>query len=213
MSEQNPTPASQPRDPQHGGDPQQGYGQPQYDQPQYDQQAYGQQQYPQQGYDQQAYAQQYPQQGYDQQGYPQQYQQYPPAAYQQQWQQAPEPTSPMLGMIGLGLVAAGTVALAIVGYIMGVALGAFALEHGLEQMQNQNDPAMIAVAQQLQTPMSIGTFAALGGIAGWVVSIIAAARRRGRGYAVFGIVLGILAPVVALIAMMVGMWPAINAMS
>lgn len=250
MSDQNPTPDPERRDPapdaaapspegtqgasdssyappQYGGSSaaygQQAYEAPryqqQYDQQQYDQQAYGQQQYgQQQGYPQQPYGQpQYEQQAYGQQAYGQQpypaqpYQQQYPSPYQQQWpaEQA-QPQSNTMGMVGLGIVAVCALALAIVSYIIGSAMGQLMLDYGIDAMQNPdpNDTMMIELTQRVQGPSTIGMLATVAGIAGWIVSIIATSRRRGRSFGIWGIVLGILAPIIAILAFMAGMWPA-----
>lgn len=191
-------PAAQPyQAPQYGqqGAPQQGYAAQQYGQ----QQPYGQQQYGQQQYGQQ----QYPA--------PQYQQQYPPAGYQQQWPTEPAPPqSNMLGLVGLGIVAVCAAALAIVAYIIGGQMGQFMLDYGVDTVQNPdpNDPMIIALTQRIQGPATIGMLATFAGIAGWIVSIIAASRRRGRTFAIWGIILGILAPIIGAVAFIAGMWPA-----
>lgn len=198
---------------------QQGYQAPQYGQPQDygQQQGYGQQygQQPQQSYGQHGYEQQsYGQRGYEQQGYGQQYpapqyQQYP-AGYDQQWPQEQAPQNKTLGLVGFGIVALCTVILAVVGYLIGSTMGQFMLDYGIESMQNPdpNDPLMIALGQQVSGLVTGGMFATVGGIVGWIISIIATSRRRGRTFGIWGIVLGILAPIIGFIAMIVGMMPA-----
>ena len=187
----------QPYAQQQYGQPQQQYGQPQ-------QQPYGQQQYGQQG----GYGQQYPAQPYGQQ--------YQPAEYQPQWPSEPEPPqSKTLGLIGLAVVAICTLVVAIAGYLVGAGMGQFMLDYGIDSMQNPdpNDPMLIAFGQQLQGPFTAITFGTLAGIVGWIVSIIAVSRRRGRTFGIWGIVLGILAPIIGVIAMMVGMWPAASVLA
>lgn len=218
--------------PDHGqpqyGQPQADYTPPSYGQPDpsaqhYQAPQYGQQGYPQQPYGQQAYGQQaYGQQPADPQQYPappyptQQYQQYPPAGYPSQWptEQA-QPQSNTLGMVGLGLVALGALVLAVVAYLVGGQAGQFMLDYGVDAMQNPdpNDPLVIALAQRVQGLSTVGMLATLGGIAGWVVSIIATSRRRGRTFGIWGIVLGIAAPIIAFIAMVMGMWPAMQVLA
>ncbi len=184
------------------------YQAPQYDQPQYGQQQYGQQQ----GYPQQPYGQpQYDQQAHGQQPYPAQpYQQQYPSGYQQQWPTEQAPQSNTLGLIGFGIVAVCTVVLAVVGWIIGGAFGQFMLDYGIDPTQNPDpsDPMLIAFSQQLQGPFMVGFLATIGGIAGWIVSIIATTRRRGRTFGIWGIILGILAPVIGFIAMFLAMMPA-----
>lgn len=233
MSDQNPTPddprpegaeasGQQPYEPPTYG--QQDYGQQQYQAPQYGQQPpaqdpyappqYGQQ--PPQQYGQQAYGYpQQPQQHYEQQAYPaQQYQQQYPPAYQQQWPQE-QPQSNTLGLVGFGIVALCTVVVAVVGYLMGGQMGQFMLDYGIESMQNPdpNDPLMIAFSQQIGGLGTAGMLATVAGIAGWIVSIIATAKRRGRTFGIWGIILGIAAPIIGFIAFFIAMMPAAQAIA
>lgn len=187
---------------------QQAYGQQQYQAPQYDAQAYGQQPYGQQQYGQQ--------QSYDPQQYPAQpYQQQYPSAYQQSWPQEPAPQSNTLGMVGFGIVAVCTVVLAIAGYMIGSQMGQFVLDYGVDALQSPdpNDPLFIALSQRLQGVSMMAMLSSFAGIAGWVVSIIAVSRRRGRSFGIWGIVLGILAPIIGFVAMFAGMWPAAQALA
>lgn len=196
------------------GQPQPGYGQS-YGAP--DQQGYQQQGYQQQGYPQQdqGYAQQYGQQGYpqqQQQGYPQGYgqqpgypaQQYPQGGYGQ----APK-RSNTLGLVGLGLVAVCTVLLVVASAIIGRAAGEFVVVNGPEALANANtsDPLVIAFAQQIQGWANALQAAVVGGLAGWIVSIVAFVKRAGRPLALGGILLGIAAPIIGLITFVVVMMP------
>lgn len=219
MSEQNPSqPDATP--PQYGQYPQ---GQP-YPQAQYPAQG----QYPQQGYPQSydpaAYPQQggYPQPGqYTQPGqYPQGYdpQAYPPAAYgqypaypvaQPQWDTTPVAENKMLGMVGFAIVAVTAIVLAVVLYLVGGEVGAFMVDYGIDVAANPDptDPAIIALSQQINGLSILATIATVVGIVGWVVSIVATVRRSGRRFGVWGIIVGILAPVLGIVAMMAGLWP------
>ena len=233
MSDQNPTPDAPRRDeasevpeqaaeqyaaehpsdatynpPQYGDQGSTAYGRQAYEAPRYDQQGYQAPQYGQQP--QQSYGQRgYEQQGYGQQYPAPQYQQYP-AGYDQQWPQEQAPQNKTLGLVGFGIVALCTVILAVVGYLIGSTMGQFMLDYGIESMQNPdpNDPLMIALGQQVSGLVTGGMFATVGGIVGWIISIIATSRRRGRTFGIWGIVLGILAPIIGFIAMIVGMMPA-----
>ncbi|MDO5534761.1 MAG: DUF308 domain-containing protein [Propionibacteriaceae bacterium] len=195
--------------PEQQPDPQQ-YGQPQYGQEQYGQQQYGNQQYADGQYGQQypppAYGQQQQQQ-YGQQNYPQD--QYAPYTYQQQWPAEPE-RSKTLGVVGLGIVAVCTVVFVVVGYLLGQAFGQLILDYGIEALENPDpsDPLMISFAQSVEGLTMAGAAATLTGIAGWIVSIIATARRQGRRFAIWGIIIGVLAPIIGMIAMVAGMLPA-----
>lgn len=244
MSDQTPHPDSPRRadgsqpDPQPQGQPQYGqehYGQQPYGQGQYGQQQYGEQQYGEQQYGQQPYGQQETPQRYDQQPpqpyygqqahgqqppapYGQQYAQqqyapYPTGGYQQQWPEEP-PRKNTLGLVGLGIVAACTVVLAVAAFLFGQQFGQFMLDVGLDpvaaQQLDPNDPMMIAFAQQAQGTTTAIFLASLAGFAGWIVSIIATARRQGRTFGTWGIILGVAAPIIGFIAWIAGVMPAIQ---
>lgn len=220
---------------------QQQYGQPQYGQQPYQQpqsyDAYGQQpqqgQYPQQGYGQQQgygypqdpytqdpYGQQapygYPQQQQYQQGYPQQYQQGYAQPYQQQWQvEQAKPEDKKLGAIAFGIVAVCALVLAIASFVMGQEVGNFMMTNGIESMESPDptSPEMINLANRINLPSTLGGGATIAGIVGWIMSMVAVGQRKGRALGTGGIVLGILAPIIAMVAMLFGMWPAIQALS
>lgn len=230
-SEQGGWPPQQPQP----GWPQQGnyaYGQPNpYAQQQYLQQPYAQQPYGEagtQGWGQQpasgypyAAPQQYPGQ-YQAQPYgaQQQYPAYPygqPAAPTAGWQQSAETStgSGRMGAIGLGLVGLGTVVAVIASYFLGRGTGDLFLQMGYDPTMtiDATDPRVVQAAEQLSPWTNAGMIATLVGIAGWVVSIVAFNRRDGRRPAGWGVVLGILAPILALVAVVVGIWPAAMALS
>ena len=46
-----------------------------------------------------------------------------------------------------------------------------------------------------------------GGIAGWVTGIVATATRRGRSYGVWSIILGVLAPFIGILALVLALMP------
>lgn len=221
-------PAPEPRDGEAPQYPQQEYGQQGYGQQGYPQQGYDQQGYPQQGYGQQGYPQQgygqqgYGQQGYPQHGYPQQYAQqgygYPQQGYAQGgWPEEPAPStsSPMLGRIALGIVAAMTVLIAVVGWQFGAAFGNLILDIGVDaaSTMSPNDPAVEQFAVDMSGWTLAGMVASFGGLAGWIMAIVAFVRRSARPLALFGIILGVLAPIVAFILMVLGMMPAMSAVS
>lgn len=184
--------------------PPQAYGQPQYGQPPYEQQAYGQQPAP-------YGAPQYGQQQYGQQ----QYAPYPQDPYQQPWRQ--QPKSNRLGIVGLATVAVCAVVLTVVSYLMGQQSGQFMVDYGMDPASMQNpdptDPMIIAFSQKIQGLYSAGIVATLAGIGGWIISIVAAVQRKGRTFGIWGIILGVTAPVIALIALVAGMMPYLQAVA
>ncbi|MFV0451658.1 MAG: hypothetical protein ACK5LS_05340 [Propioniciclava sp.] len=203
-------------------------------QPGYDPQAYGQPNYAaaspygQPVPDPQAYPYAQPQ-GYGPQGYPQQPgydpQHHPAPAYPTANQPyaaasvgaatAPAPRSPMLGMISLGVVVLMTVLLCVSSFQMGVGTGDFLLAYGLAASQNPDptDPRIIALGEQLTIWSYLGGLASVAGLAAWIAGIVAMARRSGRGWGLFAVILGVLAPLLGFVAVMVGLWPAIMALA
>lgn len=196
---------------------QQGSGQP------YGQQGYGQP-YGQQGYGQQAYGQPYPgQQPYGQAQQPAQspYQITHYAAQYGQGQPAPYPAqqaayqaqpgraqrSPVLGMVGLGLVVASLVAL----IIAIIPVTQFILANA-DLTTGTVDNAYLTELLMEQLPMqalALNIFGFLG-FGGWVVSIVATAMGRGRAWGVTGIILGVLSPFIVLAVMIAVMMPSMR---
>lgn len=226
MSEQNPSqPGNDDAPPQSGQYPQAHYPQGQHPAPgQYPQQGYPQQGYDPSGYAQpgqypQGYPQGYPQPGYDPQSYPQagygQYPGYPQPQLQPQWDTSPAPVNNKPGMIGLILVVVSALVLAIAMYLMGGHVGAFLVDYGVDAATtiDPTDPAIIALSQEVNVMSVAATIATIVGIVGWVVSIVATVRRNGRRFGIWGIVLGILAPALGLVATLAGMWPYIAALA
>lgn len=189
--------------------PEQPYGQPQ---PGYGQgypQEFQQQDYGQQGYQQQGY----PQQGYQQQGYQQQpYGAYPAAsqAYQSGYTVPPPPQGkPLLGQIGLALVVVCGILCIVTAAIFGHTIGGFMAANGgpAAMQQHSNDAELIALTQQLGGWSLVAQAASFAGLAGWIVSIVAFVKRAGRTLALWGIILGIAAPILATITLIVVIMP------
>lgn len=234
MSDQNPnfgTPQDpSPQDPNAPQQPWDVAGQQPWDpQPQQAPQPYGQQPYGQTWDPQQAGQASngqwgapgpYGQQGYQQYPYPQQgYQQYPyaqaPYPNVTPTPQAPKPST--LGLVGLIMVVIAGLMIVWAGYLFGVGSGEVALLVGLDptSMANPgaidtNDPEVIAISERLVAPMGAGVFGTILGLVGFIVSIIGFSQRKGRKFGMWGIILGILFPIAAFIALAVGMMPALT---
>ena len=98
---------------------------------------------------------------------------------------------PLLGVVGLALSGVGLVALCIVTFTWGSLLGPLPDDSDLSD-------------QQLAWIVPGLLLSGLLVFAGWVVGIVATAIDRGRGFGVATIVLGILAPFIAVGLMVVG---------
>lgn len=195
-------PASQyPSGPTGAQDPSQAYAQDPY------------QGYPNQGYAQPGPGQGYaPQPGYDpyaqqaapgyglQPGYP--------AAYPQGGYGTPAPRSQTLGLVGLGLVVVCAILMTVAMVVMGRSLGDYITVNGLTEANiSTTDPQFLAWANTLQGWAYAVQGAFLGGLAGWIVSIVAVVKRAGRGYGWAGILLGVAAPIIAGVAMVLVLVP------
>lgn len=193
----------------------------------YSQPGYYPQGYPQAGYGEQSaqYAQPaYGAGAYDPSSYPGGYGQQPTSgqpvgAPAGTWQSAattqPATKSSTFGIVSLVLVAAMTILFAASGYQFGVATGNLLMVIGPAELEtvSSTDPRVIAMSEQIAGWMFAGLLAMFAGIAGWIMSMVAAARRAGRTWAIWGIVLGVLAPAIGLGTMIAGMWPAVAALS
>ena len=227
---QNPGPAygqTPPPDQPYGYPPQQPATQP-YGQPQQPAtQPYGQPQQPAtQPYGQQPAAQPYGQQpaaqpyGQPQQPTAQPYaypsQQAPTQPYGQPVQgfaptpmgaygstAAPVKRSSILGIIGLALVVICGVILSVYLYKIGAVAGPYAQNGTLD---TTTQPQLVQdVMNQMGTILPLlGSLSVAGGLIGWIIGIVATATKRGRGFGVTAIILGVLAPILAFVAMFVG---------
>ena len=158
--------------------------------------AQGQQQYPPQGWEQNQpmYGNQY---GGNQYGY---------AA-------APVVRPRTLGLIGLALVVVSTIAVTVVAWTGGQGFGQFFLDmesSGAVYNENDlmNDPLTQAYIKSATGLVLAAVVACLAGTAGWIVSIVATAQRRGRGLGIVGIILGILSLPVSYAFFLAGFLPA-----
>ena len=156
---------------------------------------------------------QHPQSAYQQapQPYPYGYAAQPPASYQR-----PQQRSSLLGLIALAVVAVTAIVGVVLAFNFGHALSSVLIATGIDPtdpnaaQQLQDNPAFRQFALSNAGAVNGIGFASLAGIAGWVVGIVAAATRRGRLWGIVAIILGILAPVAMIAAMVVGMMPALG---
>lgn len=151
---------------------------------------------------------------------------YPP---QQQWAQngpvygapagygaPPVKRSPILGAVGLLIVALATVAVVITSWVLGSGLGSFLLEVAADgagsfnQNDLANDPRIMAYAETAVGPIGAFGLACLAGFVGWIISIVATASNRGRVFGIIGIVLGVLALPIAYGAASLALAPVIT---
>lgn len=207
MSHRTPPP-DQPQDPrqQQGYDPygQYGTGGPQHGQPQ----GHYEGQYQQQGYPQNGYQQGYDQGQYGQQQWPAQQQAWP---QQQAWAQPEAPRSSRPGQIALALVVIAGVVLTVCAFLTGQVMADVVAQYGLDALQDPqaDDAAVLEVGQRAMGPILGAMLSIAVGLVGWIMGLVALARRQGRGPAIAATILGILAPLVAFFAFAAAMGPAV----
>ena len=116
----------------------------------------------------------------------------------------PEKKSPILGIIGLALVVICGIVLTASLWRMGGLLGQLAVD-GTVDVTSQ-EQLQSAVLDQLGGVWAIlVSGSGILGFAGWIVGIVAVATKRGRALGVVTIILGVLAPIAAFLAMAAAM--------
>jgi len=116
--------------------------------------------------------------------------------------------SPVLGIVAF---------LAIL--VLGAGLGFLAYQLGtmVGPILNQYDPDTLSmnyvppdVQQQIVASATPGFIVSIAGFVAWIVAIIAIATRRGRGWGVFGLILGIIAPIAGVLCLGLGAYTALG---
>ena len=119
-----------------------------------------------------------------------------------------------LGLVGLGLVVVAMVVDAVLFHQLGQGIGQLLLQLNIDptsvdqadfQQRVQSSPEFLQFAADNETSVRVLMLFLAVGLVGWVISIVAAATRRGRPAGIAGILVGIAAPVVILIAGAMGM--------
>ena len=152
-----------------------------------------------------------------QQGYPGQ--PWQPTPYGQPGAGSPTPLAPVaprsgrLGALALVLVGSALVVSLVAYFLVGQAPGGLLLETGATTPPSADDPRVIALSERMAV-WSLGIMLAAGwGFAGWVMGIVAIRQRRGRGNGWAAVTVGVLAPVLALLALLLGALPALQAIA
>ena len=119
---------------------------------------------------------------------------------------APAKRSPILGIVSLAIVVISGVILTVYLYKIGMVAGPYAVNGALD---TSTQPQLV---QDVMNQLG-GILAALGnasgavGFAGWIMAIVATATKRGRAFGVTAIILGVLAPIIAVVALFVALAP------
>jgi len=118
----------------------------------------------------------------------------------------PAKRSPILGIIALLVVLICGVVLSVSLFRMGGLLGQLAVNGTVEiSSQTQLQEAVLSQLGGIWTLLVYGS--GLLGFVGWIVGIVAVATKRGRALGVVTIILGVLAPIAAFLAMLAAMAP------
>ena len=149
----------------------------------------------------------YPQSGYGQPGYGTPQQAYaagqPGAPYGQ-----PAPArSPLVGMIGLGVVVICGIVFCWMMWRMGALMVPILATTGTVDQQEATELLMQQLGANGMLMLNVSVY---GGIGGWVTGIVAAASKRGRAYGVWAIILGVLAPIIGVVMMVAALMPYIG---
>jgi hypothetical protein len=117
----------------------------------------------------------------------------------------PAKRSPILGIIALAVVVICAVVLSMYLWQVGGIAGQVAV-NGTIDTSNQAELQAL-VLSQLGGWSLIGSLSAFLGFVGWIIGIVAVATKRGRAFGVVTIILGVLAPIAACVAMFAAMAP------
>jgi hypothetical protein len=116
--------------------------------------------------------------------------------------------SPILGIIALALVLVCGVVLSMYVLRLGSVLGAYVSGGTLSiDASNQAEISRAIAAQVGSVFSTLGNLSGFVGFVGWILGIIATVTKRGRGFGVMAIVLGVLAPIVAIVLLFVVLAP------
>jgi hypothetical protein len=116
--------------------------------------------------------------------------------------------SPILGLIALALVAVSGIVLSLYALRLGSVLGDFVSGGSLSVDASNQAEVATAITSQIGAAFStLGNLSGVVGFVGWILGIVATVTKRGRGPGVAAIILGVLAPIVALVLLFVVLAP------
>lgn len=148
---------------------------------------------------------------------PQPYPPYPVSGGQGMYAPVPQERPGTLGLVGVGLVGVSALVLMVLAWILGGDLADLVVDVGGDRTVSQgtvtSDPRFEQYIATSMVQWTVVQLACLAGLVGWVISIVATASRRGRAAGIWGIVLGIIAPIAAFIVFVVAMVPSLGQIS
>lgn len=113
-----------------------------------------------------------------------------------------------LGVVAFAIVAVATLAITFVAVRIGQAYGQALAAVGANTSMSQaeltaalSSPAAYPYLDQMSQMLPFAGVVSLVGLGGWIASIVATARATGRPWGITGIVLGVVAPIAAIIMM------------
>lgn len=116
---------------------------------------------------------------------------------------APQPEVPKsatLGIVGLVIVVVAAIALCVLTVQVSQSFTQVMVDlirRGSDPDLIQTDPAFQRFVESVTGQTGLIMLASAVGLGGWIVSILAVVQRKGRSFGIWGIVLGVLAPIVA----------------
>jgi len=116
--------------------------------------------------------------------------------------------SPVLGIIAFLAILVLGAGLGFLGYQLGAMVGPILQQYDPDTLSMSYVPP--DVQQQIVASAMPGFAVAIAGFVAWIIAIIAIATRRGRGWGVFGLILGIIAPIAGLLCIGLGAYAALG---
>jgi hypothetical protein len=120
---------------------------------------------------------------------------------------APVKRSPILGLIALALVVICGMVLSMYAWRLGSVLGNYVSGGTLTVDASNQAEVAAAITSQLGAFSTLGNLSGIVGFVAWILGIVATVTKRGRGFGVAAIILGVLAPIVAFVMLFVVLAP------
>lgn len=119
---------------------------------------------------------------------------------------APEPTA-TLGVVAFAIVTSMTVVCLVFAYLLGGDMGSLLVHVGGTTF----DPSQLSQSsRQVSVQVVLGFLAAILGCAGWIMSIVAYNRRSARSLSLAAIIVGLIVPMLAFIALLMAAGPYVH---
>ncbi len=120
---------------------------------------------------------------------------------------APTPSTPTLGVVSFAIVTSMTVVCLVFAYLLGGDMGSLLVTTGGTTFDPTN---LSQSSQQVSVRVVLGFLAAVLGCAGWIMSIVAYNRRSARSLSLAAIIVGLIVPMLAFIALLMAAGPYVH---